>query len=164
MIVLIFHNLPASGSPFRLLPRLPAGGTAAAMQAIAAGGQLGALLQRSRTPSPGEGERRIREALAVPLAVRRSEAAELALHDLDAQLVAGTAHVGQRHVEIARDLERLGARQMLLVAGLRLEGLDETGDVACGHEASVPPRARPATGRPATRADDQPGLVSLAKT
>lgn len=88
-----------------------------------------------------------------PLTTSRLEAAELALHHLDAQLVAGAADFGQWNVEVARDLEGLGASEALLVAGLRFEGLDETGDVACGHagecstaEAAEPP-ARALSGR-----------------
>src|SRR5450759_2565636 len=93
-------------------------------------------------------------AVRPPLTTSRLEAAELALHHLDAQLVAGAADFGQGHVEVARDLEGLGAGEALLVAGLRLEGLDETGDVACGHtgecstaEAAGHPPAGALTGR-----------------
>src|SRR5450759_5330512 len=103
----------------------------------------------------------------------RLEAAELALHHLDAQLVAGAADFGQWNVEVARDLESLGAGEALLVAGLRLEGLDETGDVACtqagecstAEGAGNPPgRLSAAAGPGAHRSPTSaPGLVSFAK-
>jgi hypothetical protein len=68
-----------------------------------------------------------------PAAARRRgllEAAELAAHDLDADVVAGLSDLRDRHLEIVGDAECFGAGQALLFARLLLEHLDETWDVA----------------------------------
>ena len=66
------------------------------------------------------------------------EAAELAVDDLDAQLVAGLADLGHGDLEIARHLEGLAAGQPLLGARTDLEDLDQTGDVSGNHGPMVP--------------------------
>lgn len=64
---------------------------------------------------------------------RGLEAAKLAVGHLDTQFIAGLTDQPQGDIQVARDHERLGAAKTLVVACLRLQGLNELGDVALSH-------------------------------
>jgi hypothetical protein len=67
----------------------------------------------------------------------RSEAAELAGDDLDAQLVADATDVGDRDLQVAGDLERVAAGEAIVLARVLLDDLDKPWDVARDHEGSL---------------------------